>query len=318
MRKGLFTIVALILAAICAAPVPAQTANTPFTAPWYFASSFQLWSINGQSPNTYIFQGRNLCNSAGQNVNFFVFNASNTPVLIADANTANSEVVTPSAVVNTAGSCGATVAPAHNHYNFQLRSGTAGLQEAINTLSGQGAFATQIVLDKNWWTIANQMPGTYATAILAAAKGDASVYLVDYTTADETIYVWSGTAYSSTNALWSNTAPTITKGAALGGGSSTATIKTGSTALSGTVTLVTNSGSTATGTMFTMTYPAVSAGGPQYHMTCTMNSVTYPTTYTQTWSDSGSSTTYVAVDTIAATTTAPVASQTYVFTYNCK
>ena len=206
MRKGLFTIVALILAAICAAPVPAQTANTPFTAPWYFASSFQLWSINGQSPNTYIFQGRNLCNSAGQNVNFFVFNASNTPVLIADANTANSEVVTPSAVVNTAGSCGATVAPAHNHYNFQLRSGTAGLQEAINTLSGQGAFATQIVLDKNWWTIANQIPGTTAATILGAAKGDASVMVEDITTLGPTYYVWNGSAYAS--GTWVNTAPT--------------------------------------------------------------------------------------------------------------
>ena len=70
--------------------------------------------------------------------------------------------------------------------------------------------------------------------------------------------------------------------------------------------------------MFTMTYPAVSAGGPQYHLSCTIGSTTYPTTFTQTWSDSGSGTTYVAVDTIAATTTAPVISSTYVFTYTCK
>ena len=160
------TLVALILTAVCAVLGFAQTANTPFTAPWYFASSFQLWSVNGQSPNTYIFQGRNLCNSAGQNVNFFVFNASNTPVLIADANTANSEVVTPSAVVNTAGSCGVTMAPAHNHYNFQLRSGTAGLQEAIDVLDGQGAWPTLVILDKNWCTIANQIPGTTAATIL--------------------------------------------------------------------------------------------------------------------------------------------------------
>ncbi len=319
MRESIRSITAaLVLAAIGAVAGFAQTANTPFTAPQYYATSFQLWSINQQSPNTYIFQGRNLCNSQGQNMPFFVFN-TNAPVLIADSNSSNSEVVTPSAIVNTAGSCGATVAPSHNHYTFQMKSGTAGLQEAINTLDGQGAWPAVVVLDKNWWTIANQVPGTYATAIIAAAKGDDSVLLEDITTAPyPTFYVWSGSTYTSTNANWQNTAPTIARGAALGAGSASATIGNGSTALAGYVTVVTNSGSTTTGTMFTMTYPAVSAGGPQYTLTCKMNSVTYPTTYTQTWSSSGSTTTYAAVNTIAATTTAPVASSTYVFTYNCK
>ena len=318
MRKALYSLVALILAAICAAPVHAQVATTPYSAPWYFATSFQLWSINAQSPNTYIFQGRSLCSSQGQNVPFFDFNASNTPVLIADANTTNSELVTPSAVVNTAGSCGVTVAPTHNHYNFQLKSGTAGLQEAINALSGQGAWPTLLIIDKNWWSIANQIPGTTASAILAAAKGNGSILIWDTTATVTPFYVWTGTTYSNTNAYWANTAPTVTRGAALGGGTGSATIWTSSTALSGYVTVVTNSSATTTGTMFTMTYPAVSAGGPQYHLSCTIGSITYPTTFTQTWSDSGSSTTYVAVDTIAATTTAPVVSSTYVFTYNCK
>ena len=317
MRKVLSTsLLALAVLAVCGTGF-AQTANTPFSSPWYFASSFNLWSINGQSPNTYIFQGRNICNSQGQNVQFFDFSTTG-PVLIADANTANSEVKTPSAIVNTAGSCGVTIAPSNNHYNFTLKSGTAGLQEAINSLSGQGAWPTLVFLDKNWWTNANQIPGTYATAILVAAKGNASVMLEDLTSDVTPFYVWSGTAYTNTNANWANTAPTIARGAALGAGSGSATILAGSTALSGSVTVVSNSGSTSTGTMFTMTYPAVSAGGPQYHLTCAMNSITYPTTYTQTWSDSGSTTTYVAVNTVAATTTAVVASQTYVFTYNCK
>ena len=38
MRKAIFTI-ALILAAI-GAPVFAQVATTPYSAPWYFATSF--------------------------------------------------------------------------------------------------------------------------------------------------------------------------------------------------------------------------------------------------------------------------------------
>jgi hypothetical protein len=299
--------VALILAAVCAAPrLEAQTANTPFTAPWYFASSFQLWSINGQSPNTYIFQGRNLCNSAGQNVNFFVFNASNTPVLIADANTANSEVVTPSAVVNTAGSCGATVAPAHNHYNFQLRSGTAGLQEAINALSGQGAWPTLLFLDKNWWTIANQIPGTTAATILGAAKGDASVMVEDITTLGPTYYVWNGSAYAS--GTWVNTAPTAATGAAAG--TATSKVATG-TALSGTYSFTT--GTATTGTVFTETW----ANSGQFQAapgSCTVTSTgaTAPPTLTVTNSYSSHGIMTVSVASALASTTA------YSFSWNCK
>ena len=300
------TLVALILTAVCAVLGFAQTANTPFTAPWYFASSFQLWSINGQSPNTYIFQGRNLCNSAGQNVNFFVFNASNTPVLIADANTANSEVVTPSAVVNTAGSCGATVAPVHNHYNFTLKSGTAGLQEAINSLDGQGAWPTLIILDKNWWSNANQIPGTTAATILGAAKGDASVIVEDVTTLGPTYYVWNGSAYAS--GTWLNTAPTAATGAAAG--SATSKVATG-TALSGTYSFTTGTGTT--GTVFTETW----ANSGQFQAapgSCTVTSTgaTAPPTLTVTNSYSSHGSMTVSVASALASTTA------YSFSWNCK
>ncbi len=298
--------VALILAAVCAAPrLEAQTANTPFSSPWYFASSFNLWSINGQSPNTYIFQGRNLCNSAGQNVQFFDVSTTG-PVLIADANSANSEVVTPSAVVNTAGSCGATVAPTHNHYNFQLRSGTAGLQEAINALSGQGAWPTLLFLDKNWWTIANQIPGTTAATILGAAKGDASVMVEDITTLGPTYYVWNGSAYAS--GTWVNTAPTAATGAAAGTASSK--VATG-TALSGTYSFTTGTGTT--GTVFTETW----ANSGQFQAapgSCTVTSTgaTAPPTLTVTNSYSSHGIMTVSVASALASTTA------YSFSWNCK
>ena len=301
------TLVALILTAVCAVLGFAQVANTPFTSPWYFASSFQLWSVNGQSPNTYIFQGRNLCNSAGQNVNFFVFNASNTPVLIADANTANSEVVTPSAVVNTAGSCGVTMAPAHNHYNFQLRSGTAGLQEAIDVLDGQGAWPTLVILDKNWWTIANQIPGTTAATILGAAKGDASVILTDITTLGPAYYVWSGTAYVA--GTWVNTAPTAATGAATG--TATSKVATG-TALSGTYSFTTGTGTT--GTVFTETWATSSQF--LYAPTCSVTSTgaTVPPTLTvaTTYPSSTHGLLTVSVAAAMASTTP------YSFSWNCK
>ena len=305
MRKALFSIVALILAAICAAPVSAQTAVTPFTAPWYYATSFQLWSINQQSPNTYIFQGRSLCNSQGQNLNFFVFN-TNAPVLIADSNSSNSEVVTPSAIVNTAGSCGATVAPSHNHYTFQMKSGTAGLQEGINALDGQGAWPALLLLDKNWWTIANQIPGTTAATILGAAKGDASVMVEDITTLGPTYYVWNGSAYAS--GTWVNTAPTAATGAAAG--TATSKVATG-TALSGTYSFTT--GTATTGTVFTETW----ANSGQFQAapgSCTVTSTgaTAPPTLTVTNTYSSHGIMTVSVAAALASTTA------YSFSWNCK
>jgi len=305
MRKALFSIVALILAAICAAPVSAQTANTPFTAPWYYATSFQLWSINQQSPNTYIFQGRSLCNSQGQNLNFFVFN-TNAPVLIADSNSSNSEVVTPSAIVNTAGSCGATVAPSHNHYTFQMKSGTAGLQEGINALDGQGAWPALLLLDKNWWTIANQIPGTTAATILGAAKGDASVMVEDITTLGPTYYVWNGSAYAS--GTWVNTAPTAATGAAAG--TATSKVATG-TALSGTYSFTT--GTATTGTVFTETW----ANSGQFQAapgSCTVTSTgaTAPPTLTVTNTYSSHGIMTVSVASALASTTP------YSFSWNCK
>lgn len=187
MRKSLSLIAALILAAVGAVPGFAQTASTPFSSPWYFAASFGLWSINQQAPNTYIFQGRTLCNSNAQNLTFFVFSTS-APVWIADNNTANSETVTPSAVTNTAGSCGVTLATSNNHYTFQLKSGTGGLQEALNTLSGSTTGPARVILDRNWYAQAANVPGTSPRAIIAAAVGGSGIVLEDITTSPSTFY----------------------------------------------------------------------------------------------------------------------------------
>jgi len=318
MRKQLLSITFLLLAAMgSVAPMAdAQTASTPFTAPWYYASSFNLWSINQQSPNTYIFQGRTICNSQAQNINFFDF-ATNAPVLIADSNTAKSEVVTPSSIINTAGSCGVAIAPANNHFTYQLRSGTAGLQEALNVLKGQ-AIPSLILLDRNWWAAANNMPGTNGVTILGAAVGDMTTVLEDITTSPALFYVWSGTAFTNTNAIQKNTAPTIAAGA--GAGSGPTVSNTGSsTAIAGTASVLTGT-ATTTGTLFTETWPTVANGGPQYAGTCVVTSsgTNSYTTFTSAMSSSGSGTTFARILTVTVATTAPVVSTQYFFSYNCK
>jgi hypothetical protein len=306
MRKLVSTI--LLLLAGAAAPLIAQTSSTPFPVPIYYASAFGGWSLNGQSPNTFTFAGRSLCNGSAQNTTFFVFN-TNAPVWIADQNTANSETVTPSAVVNTAGSCGVSVAPANQHYTFQLKSGTGGLQEAINTVQGAGAYPAVIALDRNWFAQANAVPGTNALSIITAAAGGAGAILEDITAAPTVNYVWSGTAYAK--ASWVNTAPTPAAGAGAGS-SPTIALAGGSSALSGIVNLTTGT-ATTTGTLFTLTWVTNTL---TYAGTCVVTSVgtNAYTTFTEATTAPGS----LRLSTVTVATTAPTASTAYKFAYICK
>lgn len=308
------TLVALILAAVCAVLGFAQSqSNTPYPVPQYYASAFGQWSIQLDNPNTYIFQGRTRCNSMANNVPFFTF-ATNAPVWIQDSNTANSEVKTPSAVVLTAGTCGVTIAPSNNHYTAWLRSGTGGLQEAINGSLGAAtsAYPAEIILDRNWYAQASTTPGTTAAGIIAAAVGNASVYLLDITTVPNQYYSWNGTAFtpSATNL----TAPTVAAGTGAGTGPTIAVVA-GSTGTAGSVTLTTGTAPAASGIIFTLTWPSIALGGFQYAPVCTISSVgtrLYATGVTTT--TAGPPATAV----LTASTVALTASVSgYKFSYSC-
>ena len=252
-----------------------------------------------------------MCNSMGQNVPFFVF-ATTAPVYIADSNTANSEIATPSAVVNTAGSCGVTMAPSHTHNSFQLRSGTAGLQEAINSVKASGGTPAYIILDRNWWALANQLPGTKGLTIVGAATGGPGAILEDTTIVPALYYIWRGTSYSATTQAWTNAPPTATAGAAAGSGPTIANGNT-STQLSGTVSLTTGT-STTTGTIFTETFLTAAAGGFGYSTggSCTVTQTSGPTVG---FTSAIAGTTRVL--TVTVSTPVLVDSTAYTFAYNC-
>lgn len=310
MRSKLIRIVALACALFGAGGLAfAQTANTPFPVPAFYASAFGNWSIKGQDPNTYTFQGRSICNSNAQNMTFFVFN-TNAPVWIADSNTANSEAVIPSAIVNTAGSCGVTVSTANSHFTFQLRSGTGGLQEALNSLAGAASSPAEVVLDRNWYAQAANVPGKTPAAIIAAAAGGSGVYLLDITTAPNTYYSWNGTNY--TPSASNQTVPAVAAGAGAGG---TPTISVVGTGTSGVVTLTSGTAPTASATIFTLTWPAIASGGFQYAPNCTITSI-------GTRAYTGTNATVAgppAVDTYTATSTALTASVSgYKWSYVCR
>lgn len=250
MKHRILSILALVGLLTAPAAFAQSSTHSPFQQPEYYAVDYGQWAIKSQSANTYLFSPQGLCVASAAGSQFFPF-ATNAPVLINDATPANSEVVTPSAVTNASSQCGFTASPSNNHFSFQVVSGTAGLQEALNALASPAtAYPAKINIDRNWYVEANSVAGTSGATIIAAAKGNAHAFLADITTVPVTNYVWTGTAYSSTSAAWVNVAPTAAAGTAAG---TSPTISDAGTALATTVSL-TSGTATTTGSLFTVTW----------------------------------------------------------------
>jgi hypothetical protein len=178
---------------------------------WYFAYDYGTWAIPSQFSNTYIVQGANVCLQSNGTSLFFPFN-TNAPVLISDVTASLSEVVTASTVTNTSGRCGITATTVNSHNGFYLKSGTAGLQEAINALGTGSAYPQVVYLDTRWYQNAKAVPGTTPAAIIAAAAGNATTALLDLTVLPPQSYKWNTTAskYLPIGALLVGAAPTGT------------------------------------------------------------------------------------------------------------
>jgi hypothetical protein len=193
MKKLLAALVILLGATSVFAPTNSFAQQSVHT---YFADDFANFSVQGQTPNVFLVSASSLCQFTADGKNFFPFN-TNAPVLIAESVTANSEIVTPTTAVNRSGQCGITASPANPHYSFQLKSGTAGLQEAINALGSGSAVVQNLYIGPAWYALAGNLPGTNAAAVIAAAKGSTKVRIIDLTASTLTQYTWNGTAYVS-------------------------------------------------------------------------------------------------------------------------
>lgn len=271
---------------------------------------FSQWSLQGQAANTYTFSPTSLCmfGSAGIGTfpafSSFGISGPVAPVYINDSGTpANSEIVTPSAVLT----CGVTVSPAHTHATFALQSGTAGLQEALNSVATAALERPMaILLDRNWYATAKTLPGVTAAGLIAAAKGSPAAYLEDITTVPHSLYVWNGTAY--TVGTWTNAVPAVTVGAAAG---TAPAISVSGVASIGTVQLTTGT-ATTTGTLYTLDWPTT--GSFQYAPTCTVTS----TGSNVLTSFSGATTYGSSHATLTVSVTgAPVAATVFLVSYSC-
>ena len=316
MRKLQFALATICLSLALAPPaVNAQGALPPL---WVRAAEFNQWSFPSQAANTYTFSGTNCFvypQVQGQLYpgSFFAFgpNANPYPVFIQDANPSNSEIVTPTAVSTVSSACGFIGSPVNQHTSFVVKSGTAGLQEAVGTLGSAAtpAYPWTVVIDRTTYSQVSGLPSGTVPTIIAALKGSINVQLVDITTTPFSYYSWSGSAYvpSQTSQFY----PTV---AASTGAGTSPTISIKGNAVSGTVTLTTGTTPTASATIFTLTWPALAAGGFSYAPFCTITSIG-SRAYTGT---NASVAGPPAVDTYTATSTALTASVSgYVWTYHC-
>src|ERR1039458_1692567 len=123
-----------------------------------WASAFNTWAIEGYAPNTYTWPAPASVNIASPyDASFYSFR-TNAPLYINDQGTpANSEITTPTATSQYGFTPGAL---SHTHASFQIQSGTAGLQEAINAQGGGTAAHPVLILLHNQFFAAAVSIGT--------------------------------------------------------------------------------------------------------------------------------------------------------------
>lgn len=178
------------------------------------ATSFGQWQLSGYAPSSYTFAPATCFVPSPLGGSFIPFN-TNAPVQIVDANPALNEVVTPTSVTASGSTCMINVTPAHQHYSFTLRSGTFGLQEAINAAGG--AVSTTVIVTPSFTAAGG------VTSTITNAKGSTSVSILDARTATLCSYTWNGSAYAQAACMGSGGGG-FTAGGDLSGSSSSQTV----------------------------------------------------------------------------------------------
>ncbi|MGA2890325.1 MAG: SGNH/GDSL hydrolase family protein [Terracidiphilus sp.] len=229
------------LAAICVLSLPALAQSPPVTLPvpvtgqgnlagLLFASNFGQWQIPKGNLGTYSWNAAAYCYAHTVGVTFLAFTVGTPITLVDTANSANTEIVTPTAVSivqptgSSPGSCAITIAPIYPHTAYYYTSATAGLQEVI---TWAGTTAYNVIVTPDW----SLLGGT--TAMITSAKGNAQVTILDERTSQTVGYTWSGSAYVATpsggGANWSAISPGTNNNGSLivGSGSSFAPSGTG-------------------------------------------------------------------------------------------
>jgi len=186
--KKLFILISILGAAcLCCAQTPGTVTTGPGNdAGLLYASSFGQWQVQQGNTGQFSWSSPSFCTVTASGMPLNPVFAVGSPIYIKDSVSANSEIVTPSAVNVKGFGCSITVSPSNPHISFMLTSATAGLQEAINYANG---LLYQVILTPDW----TRLGGT--TAMITSAVGSSQVSILDERTSHIVAYMWNGSAY---------------------------------------------------------------------------------------------------------------------------
>lgn len=161
-----------------------------------YASDFAAWSLpqgTGPANGMIAWPSAQVCQiSTVGGYSFTAPKVGRKLTIVDNGVPAHTETVTPTQVTVGPGGCSLTATMSYSHLSYTVKSGTAGLQEAIDYQTGlpQGA----LVVLTPAWTLAG---GT--TGMITGAYGTSLVSISDQRDAVLIAYTWNGSAYVATS-----------------------------------------------------------------------------------------------------------------------
>lgn len=157
-----------------------------------YASDFSAWTLpQGTSPTMGMMQWTSAICHVSSNGYTFVAPKTGRPLTIVDVNPALTETVIPTNVVDNGGTCTVSAPMTYTHISYSVKSGTAGMQEAIDYSANLNGGS--VVILTPGWTVAG---GT--TSMIGAAYGQAITSILDERVATLCSYGWNGSTYAGT------------------------------------------------------------------------------------------------------------------------
>jgi len=202
----------------------------------------------------------------GRNVNPFAANAS---IKIIDVNSTLTETVSGVVPTYSGGICTLGISPSNTHYSFDLRSGTCGLQEAINDLGANGG---EVIIDQKFYDDGcTQATITGLNPLVTSTSGPIrqNVYIHDISAGQDTWYGIKPANNTLISAAAAPTTGTVAGGTFTNGNVIITTVyidELGNESLPSSETTQATGGTT---NGLTVTSPAASTGAVGYNVYCT-------------------------------------------------
>ena len=174
------------------ASVTAQANGPANVAGLLYAANFAHWTASPTDMGNH-WTNPAQCYGTSGGITYPIFGTGQPITIVDNGVPANTETVTASRATYTGSGCSVSLPATHPHSNYYLKSGTAGLWEAINWINAAPAV---IVLTPDWTALG----GT--TAMITASSPGANTTILDQRTSAAVAYSGSTPAPSPIARIW--------------------------------------------------------------------------------------------------------------------